>query len=363
MICACKVFPWAQRPALRPQRVNNPVPTRPLSGRMPGTRRALFTGTLYALAAGLMWGLVFVAPTMLAEYPPVLLSMGRYLAFGLIALPLAWFSRQQLAAFTRADWLEALKLSAVGNLLYYLCLASAIQYAGGPLPTMIIGTLPVVIAITANLRDHARDGQTPWRGMLPSLMLIGLGLALVNHVEWTALQANPSADPVRYAWGAVLAIGAVVCWTWYPLRNADWLRAHADRSPTAWATAQGVATLPMALIGYSAFWVWTHASGSTFAMPWGPRPLAYLGLMLAIGLLASWLGTLCWNEASQRLPTRLVGQLIVFETLAALAYAYLWRGRWPELLTTLGLVLLVAGVLWALRVRPPAVASTPLPNG
>ena len=79
--------------------------------------------------------------------------------------------------------------------------------------------------------------------------------------------------------------------------------------------------------------------------------------MLAIGLFASWLGTLCWNEASQRLPTTLVGQLIVFETLSALAYAYLLRGRMPEPATLAGIALLVAGVLWALRVRPqPAVA-------
>ena len=50
----------------------------------------------------------------------------------------------------------------------------------------------------------------------------------------------------------------------------------------------------------------------------------YFGAMLAIGLFASWLGTLCWNEASQRLPTSLSGQLIVFETLAALAALLLW---------------------------------------
>src|SRR6185312_9622697 len=51
-----------------------------------------------------------------------------------------------------------------------------------------------------------------------------------------------------------------------------------------------------------------------------PRPQSalFVGLMAAIGLFASWLGTLCWNEASQRLPTALAGQLIVFETLAAL---------------------------------------------
>ena len=46
-------------------------------------------GVLYALAAGLMWGLVFIVPTLLPGHPPALQSAGRYLAFGLIALPLA----------------------------------------------------------------------------------------------------------------------------------------------------------------------------------------------------------------------------------------------------------------------------------
>jgi len=71
-------------------------------------------------------------------------------------------------------------------------------------------------------------------------------------------------------------------------------------------------------LGLASFWAWSAASGNPFAMPWGPTPARFVALMLAIGLLASWLGTLCWNEASQRLPTTLAGQLIVFETLAAL---------------------------------------------
>jgi drug/metabolite transporter (DMT)-like permease len=320
-------------------------------------RRPLFIGTLFALAAGLMWGLVFVAPTMLADYPAALLTVGRYLAFGLIALPLAWLDRRRLRELTRADWAEALKLAAVGNLLYYACLAAAIQRAGGPLPTMIIGTLPVVIAVCSNLRDHRRDGRLPWLQLLPSLALIALGLALVNHVELAALRADPAADVGRYAFGALLAVGAVACWTWYPLRNADWLRHHPDRSPGTWATAQGLATLPLALAGYGALWLYGALTGSRFEMPFGPRPEVFIGLMLAIGLLASWLGTLCWNEASQRLPTTLVGQLIVFETLAALAYAFIWRGRWPEPATALGMAALVAGVLLALRVRPVPTAA------
>ena len=326
----------------------------------------LFTGTLFALAAGLMWGLVFVGPLMLAEYPATLLSFGRYLAFGLIALPLAWFDRAALRQLTRADWREALRLALVGNIVYYLFLASAIQRAGGPLPTMIIGTLPVVIAITANLRG-ARAGARveaplPWPQLLPSLALIGAGIALVNHVEIAHLQADPHADLGRYLLGAGLAVGAVACWTWYPIRNAEWLRAHPDRSPRGWATAQGLATLPLALTGYALTWVWFAASDAPLTMPFGPRPADFIGLMFAIGLFASWLGTLCWNEASQRLAPTLAGQLIVFETLSALAYAFVLRRQWPQAETLAGVVLLVGGVLWALRARPEPASADAHPN-
>ena len=284
----------------------------------------MWMGTLFALIAGMMWGLVFVGPLLLPEYSAALLSAGRYLAFGLIALPLAWFDRARLRQLGREDWLEALKLSAVGNLLYYLCLASAIR----------------------------RDGSLPWARLLPSLGLIAAGIGCVNQAELHALEAAGEPDWGRYASGALLAMVAVACWTWYPLRNADWLRDHPGRSPRTWATAQGLVTLPMALLGYALLWLGMALTGSDFAMPLGPRPEHFVALMVTIALLSSWVGTLCWNEASQRLPTSIAGQLIVFETLAALGYAFLLRGQWPAPLTLAGIALLIVGVLWAVRVRP-----------
>ena len=317
----------------------------------------MLLGRLFALVAGLMWGLVFVAPVMLPGYAPALLTVGRYLAFGLIALPLGLLlDRRVLRELQPGDWREAARLSLIGNFLYYLCLSAAIQRAGAPLPTMIIGTLPVVIALCANHRNRVRDGHLPWPRLAPSLALIAAGLALVNRDELAALQAG-AGDPRRYAEGALLAIAAVACWTWYPIRNADWLRAHADRSPRAWATAQGLVTLPVALLGVLLLGIVHLAAPGTlvpagYAFPLGDRPLAYVGLMAVVGLCSSWLGTLCWNEASQRLPTSLSGQLIVFETLAALAYAFAWQQRLPPPATLAGIALLIAGVVWALRIKP-----------
>ena len=43
----------------------------------------MISGVLYALLAGLMWGLIFVGPLIVPEYPAILQSTGRYLALGL----------------------------------------------------------------------------------------------------------------------------------------------------------------------------------------------------------------------------------------------------------------------------------------
>lgn len=107
----------------------------------------MISGVLYALLAGLMWGLIFVGPLIVPEYPAMLQSMGRYLALGLIALPIARLGRVRLRQLARRDWLTALMLTMMGNLIYYFCLASAIQRTGAPVSTMIIGTLPVVIPV------------------------------------------------------------------------------------------------------------------------------------------------------------------------------------------------------------------------
>lgn len=226
------------------------------------------------------------------------------------------------------------------------------------MPTLIIGTLPVVIAVVADVVHRQRDGYLPWSLLAPCLAMVLTGIACVNHVEAGPLNSRSDTDQSRYVGGVLLAVCAVVCWAWYALRNARWLRRQTGRSPRAWATAQGVVTLPMALLGYGAFWVWSTATDGYAGLPLGPRPLAFLGIGLALGLLASWLATHCWNEASQRLPTALAGQLIVLETLAALVYAYLLRGGPLPAMTLLGVALLVAGVVAALRIRPrPAPAA------
>jgi drug/metabolite transporter (DMT)-like permease len=320
----------------------------------------MLTGVLCALGAGLIWGIVFVTPLLLPDHPGSLLAFGRYLAFGLIALPLGWQARRLLRVLRRADWIEALKLSLVGNILYYSALATAIQLADAPLPTMIIGTLPLVIAIVSNLTDRT----VPWSRLAPPLLVLAAGIGLVNQTELQRV-IQLDGDPWRYAAGAAFALLATACWTWYPVRNARWLRSRPDVAASTWATAQGLATLPVALLGMSlASAYYQLIVPNPTNLPLGPDPQRFILWMLALGLLASWLGTLLWNAAAQRLPTSLSGQLIVFETLSALGYAWLLRRTLPDAVTLAGVGLLIVGVLLGVRVfsARQAPPMAPLPS-
>ena len=310
----------------------------------------MISGVLYALLAGLMWGLIFVGPLIVPEYPAVLQSMGRYLALGLIALPIAWLGRARLRQLVRKDWVTALTLTMMGNLIYYVCLASAIQRTGAPVSTMIIGTLPVVIPVFANLLYSQRDGKLSWWRLSPALVLIGIGLLCVNISELN--QGLPDFSGWRYGSGIALALVSVVCWAWYALRNARWLRENPDKHPMMWATAQALVTLPVSLLGYIAACLWLNGQTPDFALPFGPRPGVFIGLMIAIAVLCSWVGALCWNVASQKLPTVILGPLIVFETLAGLLYTFILRQEFPPLLTVSGIALLMVGVVIAIRAKP-----------
>ncbi|WP_233148903.1 DMT family transporter [Shimwellia pseudoproteus] len=319
----------------------------------------MLSGVSYALLAGLMWGLIFVGPLIVPDYPAILQAFGRYLALGIIALPIAWLGRKRLKQLSLHDWFTAFRLSCVGNIVYYLCLACAIQRTGAPISTMIIGTLPVVIPVCANLIYSQQDGQLPWSRLAPALVVILLGLVLVNSAELR--HGVPGFNWWRYLSGIGLALIAVASWAWFALRNGRWLRQNPDKNPLMWATAQGLAILPLSLLGYLLSCLWLRHSAVEFPLPFGPRPAVFITLMLAIAVLCSWLGNLCWNIASQRLPTVLVGPLIVFETLAGLLYAFLLRHQMPPLMTLCGISCLIIGVVIAVRVKPQPVQTLATP--
>ena len=292
----------------------------------------MFAGILFAVTACLVWGLGFAAPLFAPEFTPAQLSAARFIVFGgfSAALCLRW----RPPPLRHPLWRQAVLGSVSGNLLYYLCLVGGIRLIGVPLPTLIVGMLPVTLALAANLRG----GELRWARLWPSLALIGAGLLAVNADALARLPANGLGD---FALGVGLALMALAFWTWFGLMNARLLRAGA-LSASVWSAMLGAAVLPFAL----ALAAWA------FSLPW-PQVSADAWLRLAAvalvtGVIGGWWASWLWSQASVRLPVTLAGQLIVVETLAGIAYGQLYTWQWPDWPLLLGGALMVAGVVWAL---------------
>lgn len=287
-------------------------------------------GLAYAVLACAGWGFAFVGPQALHEWPASAVAAGRYIAYGLWSA-LALLSvrlRSGPQVFDGGKWRDAILLSLAGNLLYYVLLSAAVQRSGVYLPTLIIGLLPVTVSMTGRLLDGQR--LTPAYGA--ALVLILAGLLLANR---PAPGNGGGVDPM----GLLYAFGALALWTAYGVLNASWLRAHPRTGGLEWSSLQGAGVLPFALLLFAA----------------GPRLpqhgdwTLFVVISGVLGVITSWAANSAWNLASQRLRASLLGQLIVFETIAGIAYGALWSRAVPSSGVLAGAALLIGGVVLAIR--------------
>ena len=293
----------------------------------------MLTGIFAGLAAGALWGLVFIAPRMTPGLSSVDLTVGRFLSYGALSFALLLLIRQSAwPSLRQAVW--ALGLSVLGFTGYYLLLVFSIRDAGTEVPTLIIGTIPVWMMLLG------KPVELRWGGLLPGLVLTLLGLGLMLQAALTGT-LHPSGD--NFWRGVGYAVASMLCWTAFGLLNAVWLKKHPAISATTWANWLGVAT------GFGALGLWLVA-GSDANMLLAQQNRAQAALIcIATGIGSAWLATVLWNIASQRLSASLCGQLIVSETLFALFYSFVWDGQWPTLAQMLACVLFAAGIWISIR--------------
>ena len=283
------------------------------------------------LAAGALWGLVFIAPRMVPTLSSVDLTVGRFVSCGALSFALMLSVRQSAWPTLRQSF-SALGLSLLGFTGYYLLLVLAIRDAGTAVPSLIIGTIPLWMMLLGkpiNLR---------WAALAPGLVLTLLGLVLtVRAEEGVSIQG-------QHFWrGVGFAVVSMACWTAFGLLNAAWLKKHPNISATTWANWLGVAT------GLGALGLW-FAAGSDAKVLLAQQDIGYAAIIcVATGIGSAWLATVLWNIASQRLDASLCGQLIVSETLFALVYSFLWDGQWPTPMQATAAVVFVAGILASIK--------------
>ncbi|KQQ40238.1 multidrug DMT transporter permease [Duganella sp. Leaf126] len=310
---------------------------------------SVLKGVLCGLLAGAMWGMVFVAPAYLTAFTPLEMACGRYIAYGLIAASL--LGRRLLPLLRRLDRSDVtamVKHALAGNIVYYMLLALGVQMAGVSATSLIIGVLPISVTLMGR-KDH---GAVALHRLAWPLLLVAAGIVCINLDVLTHGAAGGEATlPVRLA-GVACAAGALLCWTWYSVDNARYLKRNPHFSSGEWSALYGVSSgliaLAIAALGLALFHrdvtgAGALLSGRDWSVFW------IVNGVLALG--ASVIGNHLWNIASRTVPLTLSGQLILFETLFALGYGFIYHQQWPRTLELAAIGLLVLGVMWSVRVH------------
>ncbi|WP_217913514.1 EamA family transporter [Miltoncostaea marina] len=318
-------------------------------------------GVALGAAAGALWALTFIAPELVEPWGPLELTAARYLVFGLCsAAGLALLRFNPLRRLGPADWGRVCLLGLLANVLYYLAAGQAIQMTGPTPVALVVGTLPVGVAVAANLRRRA----VAWRRLLPPLAVISAGLAVVTLGTPDAQAADAGAAAAGV--GVALAVVGLVSWLAYAVLNAGWLTGRDDMTPLVWTCLTGVGTLVVLVP------VVTVALAVRPGLASAPEGASAAGLVawgLTLGLAASYVATWLWNGAGTRLPAALLGYVIVSETLFAMAYDCVVAARPPSPAEGVAAVLILGGVAWGLaaagaraRGPAPARAADPAPG-
>lgn len=297
----------------------------------------MLTGILAGLAAGALWGLVFVAPRMVdmgaGGFSSVDLTAGRFAVYGLVAalaMLAGWRSRRVPSLRQAAT---ALVMSVLGFTGYYLLLVLAIRDAGTEVPSLVIGTIPLWVMLLG------KPQGLRWTALLPGLALTLAGLALMMGSTHESSQGTAT-----HFWRGMLFVTAsLMCWTAFAILNSAWLKRHPEVNATDWANWLGIAT------GLGALLMWAVAGSDFHALTVREDRGTFVLLCVLAGVGSTWLATILWNMASQRLSASLCGQLIVSETIFALLYSFAWDGHWPTPAQLAACVLFTLGILVSIR--------------
>jgi len=205
--------------------------------------------------------------------------------------------------FNRADWGLLLLASFMGIPLQFL-----IQFSGLALTTvsdasLMVGTMPVILAIGATLFAHERMDRTGWFALAVST--VGATLIAGSASQGSASHTVGANSPTL-AGDLLVVLSLVIALAWI-LINKRLMQHHSPITVTAYGIACGTAMLLVCV-------------PLLYPQPFGPPHLSSIAprvwiALAASGLLCTASTTLLWNWGLTQVPASQAGVLLNMEPL------------------------------------------------
>jgi drug/metabolite transporter (DMT)-like permease len=283
--------------------------------------------------ASSLWGCgFFFGKIALVEMGVGAMVLYRFLFATLVLLPLLFTHKP---SFDRREWGTLLFCAFLGIPLQFLIQFSGLSITTVSHASLMVGTMPVFLAVGATIFAHERMDTTGWLALIIST--IGAALIALGARESTHTAGGPAGPTIAGDLLVVLSLMIALGWV---LINKRLMERHSAIVVSAYGTACGTAML---LICVPAIY--------------GLPPIAHISLkawlaLAASGLLCTAATTLLWNWGLTQVPASQAGVLLNMEPLigSILGVFVLHESLGPTARTGGGMIL-AAAILITTRSR------------
>jgi drug/metabolite transporter (DMT)-like permease len=285
----------------------------------------------------LFWaGNAVFARMLVGVFPPLALSLARWVVALALLLPFAWRGLRDHRDALRAEWKAIALLGLLGiggyNTFQYL----AVQTSTALNVTLIASSTPVFILVVGALFFGERTRGAQW---------LGAGLSVIGVL--VVLTRGDPANLLRLSFvaGDLIMLAANLTWTFY-----TWLlRKHRPDLPLAPLLALQMAFGLVAIAPLS----FAEALIGTATIHWSGTAVLVL---LYIALFPSIIAYTCWDHGIKRVGAVIPVYFANMTPLFAAALSTLLLGEAPHIYHAVALALIVVGIHLAARVRTVAEA-------
>lgn len=288
-----------------------------------------FSAIILLVIAMIIWGSAYaVTKASLAEVPPVLFALLRYLIASVLLIAFVVFGGKLANIPRPVPWIAVALMGASGVFLYTVVYNLSLVYTSAAQGALVQSFIPIVTALLAAF--FLKETLSPIR-------LLGIGVSIAG-IFLIMLFASESADAPNSSLGNFLMLLSVLFWAAYTL-FAKRLAIFDPLVITAGATIFGTILLAPAAV--------FEIGGTNFP------PISASGWMgiIYLGVFSSAVAMLLYNRSLQHLNAGQTANFLNLMPVVAVLIAVVFLGESPTFWQIAGGTLVLLGVWISLQKR------------